>query len=548
MDEAVAQLVGASDALPLPLAVGASVREAEAHAEPEAEAHAEGPVKDGVGMTVADGVREGIVLKLRLTVAQAEKEAPACVGVRAVLALGCCVAVGRGPLPEALGEALEVGGLLPLPRVLAVPEGQGVGVERREALLGGDWEGEEEGSPVALGEGVPVLVARALRVLLGLRVVEVVAEAERVSEGRGEVEKVATWVRDARALRDTAPLCVGMAVALVQAVAAAVRVTTVPVAARLPDLLALGQLEAVGLALALGDRETVTVPHRVALGQAVGVPSTLCVPQAVAEKVPRARETLAAAVSVPGAMLGDGRVEDERLERLLQEGLPEALAQEEGLGDCVPERELETEPEADTGAVREGDVAGVAVAVAVAAPPGLRLPPPALTEAQALPEAAPEALPLSVTERDCEGLAVNVAQAVDEVLLMPERVARAVALAQALVLALKEGLEEALVLLVLRRESEALGVRVGCRAVPVGAPGEPLLLPHCVIVGELEGEMLLLAQGQGLTEGVREALPLLLGEPEMQPERLGEEDGVELLQSEKEPLSVPVEDKLAVAQ
>ena len=548
MDEAVAQLVRTRDALLQPLAVGVCVKEAVPHVEPEAEAHAEGPVWDGVGRAVADWVRVGTAEKLRLTVAQAEGEASACVGVRTVLALGSCVAVGTGPLPETLGVTHGEGWLLPLPRVLAVPEAQGVGVGRREALLGGDWEGEEEGKTLTLAEGVPELLARALRVLLGFRVVEVVAEAESVSEGRGEAEEVARGVRDARTLLETALLGVGMVVALVLAVAAAVRVPTVPVAAGLPDLLVLGQLEAVGLALALGDRETVTVPQRLAVGEAEGVPSTLCVVQVVAEEVPNAREMLAAAVGVPGALLGDGRVEGERLERLLLEWLLKALAQKEGLEDCVPERKLEAEVEADSRVVREGDVVGVAVPVEVASPPGLRLPLPALTEAQALLEAAPEALPLSVTERDCEGLVVKVAQAVDEVLLRPVRVVQAVALAQALVLALREGLGEALVLLVLHRESEGLGVRVGCRAVPVGAPGEPLLLPHCVAVGELEGEMLLLVQGQGLAEGLREALPLLLGEPVAQAERLGEGVGVELLQSERVALGVPEEDVLAVAQ
>ena len=268
MDETVAQLLGTKDALLMPLAEGASVREAEVLAMPVAEAHAEGALRDCVGMTLVEGVREDSREELRLTEAQAEDETPTCVAVRAALALGGRVAVGRGPLPETLGEALVEGGLLPLPQAVAAPEALGEGVECSEALLPGDCEGVGEDALLALVDGVPVMDAGALRVLLGCRVVEGVTEAHPVSEGRGDVEWDVRGERDARALLEKGGLCEKRADALVHAVAAAVPVPAVPLAAVLPDLLALGQLEAVGLALVLGDREGVRLLKRLALALA----------------------------------------------------------------------------------------------------------------------------------------------------------------------------------------------------------------------------------------------------------------------------------------
>ena len=487
MAEAVAQLLGTRDALLMPLPEGASVREAEVLAMPVAEAHAEGALRDCVGRTLVEGVREDSKEALRLTEAQAEGEAPACVAVRAVLALGGRVAEGRGPLPETLGEAREEGGLLPLPQAVAAPEALGEGVECSEALLPGDCEGVREDAPLALVDGVPVMDAGGLRVLLGCRVVEEETEAHPVSEGRGEVERDARGERDARALLEKGMLCEEMTEALEHTVAAAVALPTVPVAAVLPDLLALGQLEAVGLALGLGDSEGVKLLRRLALAQA------------------------------------------------------------EAWEDGELERERRAEAEAESREVPDGDAAGVALAVPLAPPPGLRLPPPAVPVAQALSETTALALPLSVGERDSKGLAEAEAQALVDGVDRPERVVQAVALAQALMLALKEELEDTLGLLVLFWDAEVLGVRVGCRAVPVGAPGVPLLLPHCVGVAEREKRALRLAKGQGLAEGEGKALPLLLGEPEMQLERLGDGEGVELLQGEGEALGVASGDRVPVA-
>ncbi len=186
----------------------------------------------------------------------------------------------------------------------------------------------------------------------------------------------------------------------------------------------------------------------------------------------------------------------------------------------------------------------MALAVPLAPPPGLRLPPTPVPVAKALSETTALALPLSVGERDSEGLAEAEAQPLVEGVKWPERVVQAVALAQALMLALKQELEDALGLLVLLWDAEVLGVCV--MALPVGAPGVPLPLPHCVGVAERERRALRLAKGQGLAEREEKALPLLLGELEMQLERLGDGEGVALPRSEGEALGEASGDKVAV--
>ena len=513
--------LGAAECVSVALPLGLPVALREKNALEEVLAQGEDDVVGG-------GERVGVALaSLPRGVALGEPEAHAlCCAVPETEGLGdwpivrggVAVAVGQGHgvgEVEALGVAVDDAGALRvgrgLPEGTAVPlllhslregvrpalpleedEAEAHGEEEREAPPEREEEGEEGGEAVAEGqrEGAALLVPPLLKLALALAQAETlpVGQALTLPEGERDKAPLREMLSDVLPLRVSEGVAVALLLRAAEALGAPVRVGE-----KLPQLLceALAQPELLTERQGEEEEDGHKVPLRLGSGvpvdeaerRAVGLPEALAVKEDVVQPLP--------------LLLGEALLRFEPDPEEVMEGERHAVGEAEALLDAERERVGEGDEEAqrEGEGVAQGEGEALAAAEAVLQAEGLKLGARTVGVAQA------QALGLCENVREGEAQTVTVEQA------------------EALALRLDTGLPEGAV---------AVAGAVAQALELIVTESEVVPLPHGVAVAQPEGvgeedaqsvalgdpEKEAQEEGEGVTDWVREAVALPVGEGE----------------------------------